>query len=41
MGVLGVQLAMKVIAGEEIEFDDADTRTFYSPLDILDASTMG
>lgn len=41
MGVLGVQLAMKVINGEEIEFDDPATKTFYSPLDILDASNMG
>ena len=40
MGVLGVQLAMKKIAGEEITFDDPKTKTFYSPLDILDKSKM-
>ena len=41
MGVLGVQLAMKVKNGEAIEFDDPETRTFYSPLDVMDASNMG
>jgi ribose transport system substrate-binding protein len=40
MGVLGVQLAMKVINGETIEFDDPETKTFFSPLDILDASNL-
>ena len=40
MGVLGVQLAMKVINGETIDFDDAETKTFYSPLDMLDKSNM-
>lgn len=40
MGVLGVQLAMKTIAGETIEFDDEATKTLYSPLDILDKSNM-
>lgn len=40
MGVLGVQLAMKVINGETIDFDDPATKTFYSPLDMLDKSNM-
>ena len=40
MGVLGVQLAMKVINGEEIEFDDPETKTFFSPLDILEAGDL-
>jgi ribose transport system substrate-binding protein len=41
MGALGVQLAMKIIAGETIQYDDADTKTVYSPLDMLDASNVG
>lgn len=40
MGVLGVQLAMKVIAGETIEYDDAATKTVFSPLDMLDKSNL-
>ena len=40
MGVLGVQLAVKTLNGESIEFDDPDTKTLYSPLDILDKSSM-
>jgi ribose transport system substrate-binding protein len=41
MGALGVQLAMKIIGGEAIEYDDAATKTVFSPLDILDASNVG
>lgn len=40
MGALGVQLAMKVIAGETVAYDDAATKTVYSPLDMLDASNV-
>ena len=40
MGVLGVQLAIQLIQGEEIEFDDPETKTLYSPLDMLDKSVL-
>lgn len=40
MGVLGVQLAMKIKAGEQITFDDPATKTIYSPIDMLDKSNL-
>ncbi len=40
MGALGVQLAVKTLNGENIEFDDPETKTLYSPLDILDKSNL-
>lgn len=40
MGVLGVQLAVKLLQGEEVEFDDPETKTLYSPLDMLDKSVL-
>jgi len=40
MGVLGVQLAEQIISGQTIKFDDASTKTIYSPIDMLDKSNL-
>lgn len=40
MGKLGVQLAIKKINGETLEYDDAATKTVYSPLKVIDKNNL-
>jgi ribose transport system substrate-binding protein len=40
MGKIGVQLAMKKKNGEALKYDDAATKTIYSPINVIDKSNL-